>query len=533
MTSATAVLMILALVVGLVIGVVATAMVLRARVRAEQADERSRTQVQAAEDRGAAERARAEISAARSEMSAARAEAAQARSELASQREQVAGQHTLVAQARAEAADAAATAAQYQSQVAGALAERDAALAQVQALQADQQRMVDQFKVTAAEQLQAQAKLAEAEAARRQAAADEAAARRQKDADALIEPLTKRLTELQQQMVQLEKERAQSATELREQVRQVTATGLQVSRETAALTTALRKPQVRGQWGELQLKRAAELSGMLEHVDFEQQQTTSTSSEQVIRPDMTVLLSEDRFIYVDSKVPLSAFLDAQEAEQDAERQRLLDVFGKNVRTHVDQLSGKQYYKAASNTPEFVVMFIPSEALAAEALQRMPDLMEYSSRKNVIIATPLTLIGMLKSMSYSWRQAALADNARQVFELGRELYDRLATMGEHVNKLGRALGTALNAYNQTVGSLETRVLPAARKFQNLDVVDKQLADLSPADAAPRPLTAPELMTGPQELLPADEAEISGRRDPSAAELAAQDRPARSSSVRKLG
>lgn len=498
---------VLALLIGLVIGAVCMWFIGRAQGQSTT----STHQASLAEARALTERARAETSQARVELAQQRELSAQARTETAlAQAER--------AEARSEVADAQARASEARSQLAGALAERDAALAQVKSIEADRQRMVDQFKVLSAEQLEQQGRQADA-----------AAAERQKQVDAIVAPLTQQLKEFQTRLHEMEKERVSISTELREQVRQVTLTGDQVRRETAALATALRKPQVRGQWGELQLKRVVEMAGMVEHCHFVQQGTTTTTSETTIRPDMTVLLGEDKYVHVDSKVPLSAFLDAQEASNETDRERLMGQFMRNVRSHVDQLSSKQYWKSEVGTPEFVVMFIPAEALAAEALNRMPDLLQYASERGIILATPTSLIGLLKTVAHSWRQAQLADSAREVFELARELYQRLSTMGEHVGKLGRALGSAVKAYNQTVGSLEGRVLPTARKLQALNVVDAELSTPAVVDEPLRDITAAELLE-PADELPA----LTQRQDPSVDELVEQTTPSpQPRSLRKLG
>lgn len=512
------------LLVGILLGALGAWLVLRSKSRADEASaeaelataraelERAGHEARAASDRSVAD-ARAAMERANAEAVAARQDVAQIRLELATQRELLAQGRAELAMAHADKAEgqsavsaARTLAAEAESKLAGALAERDAALAQVAAMEADQQRMVDQFKVLSAEQLERQGKAAEA-----------AAAERQKQVDAIVAPLTQQLKDFQSRLGEIEKERVSISTELREQVRQVTMTGEQVRRETAALATALRKPQVRGQWGELQLKRVVEVAGMVEHCHFSQQATTTTSAETTIRPDMTVMLGDDKFVHVDSKVPLSAFLDAQEAREDAERERLMGVFTKNVRTHVDQLSGKNYWKSEAGTPEFVVMFIPAEALAAEAYNRMPDLMQYAADKGIIVATPTTLIALLKTVAFSWRHAALADNAREVFHLARELHERLGTLGGHVDNLGKALTRAVKAYNDTVGSFEGRVLTSARRLRDLNVSDLELESPKPVAESVRQLTAPELVQAEEPLaLPASEDDLR-RRQPSLEEL----------------
>jgi DNA recombination protein RmuC len=205
------------------------------------------------------------------------------------------------------------------------------------------------------------------------------------------------------------------------------------------------------------------------------------------------MLSEDRYLWVDSKVPLSAFLEAYETDDPQVRAARLAQFARNVKTHVDQLGGKDYYKATGGTtPEFVVMFLGSEALAAEAFQQLPDLHEYAADRRVVLATPSSLIALLKATSFAWRQAGLAESAREVFDLGRELYDRLGTLGSNFDRVGRSLTGAVNAYNSAVGSIEGRVFPTARKLRELQVTEAELVAVNPVEVSVRPLTATELV-----------------------------------------
>ena len=264
----------------------------------------------------------------------------------------------------------------------------------------------------------------------------------------MLAPVAASLKEFQARLTDVEKERVQIATEMRSQVRTVRDAGEAMRREAATLVNALRKPQVRGSWGETTLKNVARLSGMVERCDFELQVTTR-SEDGTQRPDMKVNLADGKHVFVDSKVPLMAFLDAAGSEDEQEKLRHLDQFARHVRKHVDDLSTKQYWKAAES-PEFVVLFLPSEEFFSAALDQMPDLYEYAVKKDVVIATPTTLIGMLRAISYGWKQAALADKAAEVFKLGRELHERLGQMGAKFDKLGRALGSTVNAYNETVG-----------------------------------------------------------------------------------
>ncbi|MGI5952669.1 MAG: DNA recombination protein RmuC, partial [Brooklawnia sp.] len=316
------------------------------------------------------------------------------------------------------------------------------------------------------------------------------------------------------------RDRAAMSAQLGEQVRTVQTTGETLRREANALSTALRRPQVRGAWGELQLKRVVEIAGMVEYCDFYQQASGTTSADKRIRPDMKVMLGEGKFVFVDAKVPLAAFLDAHETDDPAERADRLRQFAENVRGHIDALSGKEYWKADTGSPEFVVLFIPSEALAAEALSQRPDLHEYAAARNIILATPTTLIGLLRSVAYGWKQAALADSAAEVLALGRELYDRLVTMGAGFHKLGRALQSSVNHYNATVGSLEARVLVTARRFRDLKVTEAELSPPAGVEKSPRMLTAAELLADAQDA----ERELLTRGQPGVAELVAQDHPA---------
>lgn len=449
------------LVLGVALGVAAGWAVLRARTETREAQD---------ESRGA--QSRTELATAQSLEAQSRADAAQARSELARARGEV-------AEARAEASAAQAEAATVGAEVAKAVAERDAAIRRGQEIAADREAMLNQFKVLSTETIERQGKQADANADARLKATEQ-----------LMLPVRESLDRFNTRLVDVEKERVQMSTDLRAQVQSVRQTGETLRRETNALVTALRKPQVRGAWGEIQLKRVAEISGMIERCDFDLQHTTK-ADDRTMRPDMRVNLAEGKHIFVDSKVPLSAFLDAAETDDERTKAEYLQKYAKNVRTHVDQLSSKQYWKAA-DTPEFVVLFLPNEAFFATALDLIPDLYDYAARKDVIIATPTTLIGMLRSIAYGWRQAALAESAAEVFKLGRELHEKLGLMGNRFDKLGRALRSSVNAYNETIATVEGTVLVRARKFRDLKVSEEELEALSPVDGAVRQIQASELV-----------------------------------------
>ena len=502
-----------------VLGVVLGALVMRLVLRAQQS-------ATVAADEASVATATTELALARQQASDARAEAAAARETLARADTDVQRARGDVAEARSAAAAATAEAAEVSARLTGALAERDAAVQRAAELTADRESLVNQFRVLSAEHLERQGR-----------AADDNAEKRLRATELLLKPVHETLEAFRSRLGEVEQQRAVLTTELAAQVRTVQATGEQLRLETRALVTALRKPHIRGNWGEQQLKRVVELAGMVEHCDFYTQQTTSTTADNTIRPDLKVLLDGDRFVWVDSKVPLSAFLDAHETDDEATREHSLRQFAKNVRTHIDQLSGKSYFKSDLGSPEFVVLFMPGEALAAEAHNQLPDLHEYAATRNIVLATPTTLIALLRAVSYGWKQAGLAESAAQVSELARELYDRLITMGGHFDRIGRSLTSSVRAYNDAVGSIETRVFPTARKLRDLHVTAKELPPVGATDAAVRPLTAPELVEDAVGVTPmigardAGEAEQLTRPQPALDELVAGELPPPSSRRRR--
>ncbi len=483
----------LALVVGVLLGAALGWWVLQRRGQAATAGVRGELEAAAkgaADARLEAANARADAANARSEAAAARTEAAKADTEIERARADVAQARTETAQAREDAAHALAEVAGLEALVSKADAERAAAVARAAELAADRESIVNQFKVMSTEALEHQGKAAEASAEQRLRATE-----------LLMTPVRETLERFESRLTEVEKERAAIAAELKQQVLGVQFTGEQLRLETAKLTTALRKPHVRGAWGEVQLRRVVELAGMVEHCDFTEQ-TTSTTDERTIRPDLRVALSAEKFVYIDSKVPLAGFLDAQDAPDDEARIKALGFFARNVKGHVDALAGKQYWKAdgAGTTPEFVVMFMPSEALFAEALALMPDLQEHAASKGIVLSTPSTLIGLLRAISFGWKQAALADSAREISDLGRQLYDRLGTMGSHVDKLGRAIRTSVTAYNDAVGALESRVLVSARRLRDLQVTEADLPAPTQVEVTVRSLSSAELVENASQVEP---------------------------------
>jgi DNA recombination protein RmuC len=328
-------------------------------------------------------------------------------------------------------------------------------------------------------------------------------------------PLTDTLTKVERQLGEIEKARAGAQHALAQQIEFVRTTGEALRTETASLVSALSKPQARGQWGELQLRRCVEFAGMLDRCDFIEQTSVSTS-DGVLRPDMVINLVGGKNVVVDSKVTLVAYLDAHSATDEATRAEHLTRHARHLRQHVDALAAKAYWGQFSSSPEFVIMFVPGDGPLNAALEHDTGLLEYAFSKRVQILGPMSFVPTLRSIAYAWQQQALADNAREVFELGRELYGRLGTMGGHVDKLGRSLTRAVNDYNTTVGSLESKVMVTARKLNELQVIDADLAEVEGLEATVRPLTKPELVESAEQarsviVLPAAADEIEDRAE----------------------
>lgn len=303
--------------------------------------------------------------------------------------------------------------------------------------------------------------------------------------------VTDKLREMEQHLREFDTNRTSTEAQLREQIQKLADEHVQGRRQTEALVAALRKPQVRGQWGELQLKRAVELANMREHCDFEEQ-VQVPGDETVLRPDMVVHMTSGRNVVIDAKVSLEAFLSALEATDDAERDRLMAEHARQVRKHVDSLASKEYFEKVAGSPDFVLMFLPNEALLQAALDKDPTLYEYAFEKSIIIASPTILIPMLRTIELSWAETAVKEHAQRVHELGREIHKRLGTLSGHLNKLGRALDASVKAYNGTIGSLERNVLPAARRFTELKVMPQDLPEPHTVESTTRELKAPELV-----------------------------------------
>ena len=322
----------------------------------------------------------------------------------------------------------------------------------------------------------------------------EATAQSQEAVARAVAPLHETLRRYEQRVAELEHDRVDAYAELREQVRTMSAVSGELRTETKQLVAALRAPQVRGRWGEHQLRRIVEAAGLLEHCDFAEQVTASTD-HQGVRPDLVVRLHGGRSVVVDAKAPFDAYLTAMEARDERGRNQHLDAHARHLRAHVDSLSAKSYWAAFESTPEFVVLFVPADPFLDVALQRDPTLLEHAFARNVVLATPATLVALLRTIAYAWRQESLARNAVAVHTLARELYGRLSTLGEHVTRLGTSLGSAVTAYNRAVGSLEARVLVSARKLADLGVSGDELPTPGQVEVAPRQPQAPELLDTP--------------------------------------
>jgi DNA recombination protein RmuC len=313
----------------------------------------------------------------------------------------------------------------------------------------------------------------------------------------LLGPMAKTLDQVNREIVDAERRRVESGAALMERLASLGTAGEDLRSETARLVDALKRPGVRGRWGELQLKRVVELAGMIEHCDFEEQQTLP-ADERRIRPDVVVRLPGGKHVVIDAKVPLDAYLKALDAPDEAGRQLLLADHARQVRVHLTQLSSKAYAAHVRPSPDFVVMFLPGEMFFSAALEQDPALIEFGVNldQHVILASPTTLIALLRAVAYGWQQQAMEENARKISDLGRNLYESIRSLGGHFDTLGARLKSSLDAYNQAVGSLEGNVLVKARKFKELQAANggEDIKTLEPVDRVPRMLQAPELTGG---------------------------------------
>jgi DNA recombination protein RmuC len=322
-----------------------------------------------------------------------------------------------------------------------------------------------------------------------------------------VRPLKDSLTRMDQQLQSVERIRQEAYGALNEGVRQLRTDQEKLRTETGNLVTALRAPHIRGRWGEIQLRRVIEMAGMVEHCDFDEQQTTSDADGNVLRPDVIVHLPGGKNVVIDSKAPLVAYLDAvrEDATPDERRASLAD-HARHVREHIQRLGQKAYWRQVPATPEFVVMFLPDETFLRAAEEQDSSLADVAVSNRVILASPTTLIALLWAMHHGWQQETIAESAREVGDLGRELYKRLATMGAHFSKLGRSLDGAVKSYNETVGSLERQVLVQARRFEQHGITGVEPPELQPIERQTRPLASAELVEPGQQ--PALEAVVAG-------------------------
>jgi DNA recombination protein RmuC len=330
--------------------------------------------------------------------------------------------------------------------------------------------------------------------AQQQQLAERQLTEREKAVESMLAPVREALQRTHEQITRIEKERAETFGALRSSIESVALGQQALQRETRNLVTALRRPEVRGQWGEMTLRRLAELAGMVEHCDFAEQVHVA-GEDGALRPDMIVNMPDGRQLVVDVKTPLDAYLSAVEAQDDAARDAALKRHAQAVTERVRALASKAYWAQFEHSPDFVVLFIPGDQFLAAAVAEVPSLLEDAVRQHVIIATPTSFVALLKAVAYGWRQNALAENAARIQELAEDLYKRLARFGDHMARVGRALGQSVDAYNSAVGSLERQVLPGARKFTELGLrPGKEIEEIAPVEKLARDPRLPEADTG---------------------------------------
>jgi DNA recombination protein RmuC len=314
--------------------------------------------------------------------------------------------------------------------------------------------------------------------------------KRQEAINKTVEPVGIALKTFNERVEKIEERRTQTDASLKQQLQQLAESQVQLSKTTGSLVQALRAPQVRGQWGEMQLRRTVEMAGMINYCDFEEQASVETGDGQRQRPDMIIRLPNERVVVVDSKVPLAAYLDALQSEDPDHQKERMVAHARHIRDHIKGLSAKSYWTQFDNAPEFVVLFIPNETIFSAALEQDPELIELGVLNKVILATPTTLIALLKAIAYGWQQEAIAREAKDIAALGKELYERVSVVTGHFAKLGKSLDQSVGCYNKAVSSLESRLLVTAKKFEALD------------SASPDPLPEPSLIEK-QPSLPKEE------------------------------
>ncbi len=496
----------LALVLGLVLGFGAALALLKGKMNAEAARLRAEGEAALAQARAqegaTAERLRALEAQAARERSELRAELEHARS-LAVQSaealrletgrrasaEEAAGRVPgLEATIAAQAAELSALSAR-EADLVGRMEEERKAVAEKLAMLEDvQARLQDTFKALSADALkhnnQSFLQLAGEHLAKVQEAAKGDLDLRQKSIEGLVKPIKESLTQVDARIQEMEKVRQNAYVELTQQVKFLASDQVDLKKETRKLVDALRRPTVRGQWGEMQLRRVVELAGMTSYCDFTEQNSVTTEDGR-LRPDMVIRLPGGKNVVVDAKAPLEGYLNAHEAPDEEGRKQHMLVHARQIRDHLFKLGQKAYWEHLKPTPEFVVLFLPGEVFFSAALEHDPSLIEEGVKQRVIVASPTTLIALLRAVAYGWRQERVAESAQQVSELGRELYKRIVTLSEHFAKVGKSLSGAVDAYNKSVSSLESRVLVQARRFKELAAgTEKELPALEPLEVATR-------------------------------------------------
>jgi DNA recombination protein RmuC len=360
---------------------------------------------------------------------------------------------------------------------------------------ASETRLSNAFKALSADALKSSnesfLELAKATLEKYQAGAKNDLEQRTKSVEEFVKPLKESLAKVNAQIETIEKTRREDYGSLSQHLMGLRTETSSLGSETKNLTNALRTPVVRGRWGEIQLRKVVELAGMLEYCDFKEQPSVE-GEEGRLRPDLEVLLPGGKSVVVDSKVPLEAFLRAQEASDIETARAHMKDHARQIRVHIGKLRAKSYWDQFESTPEFVVMFLPGENFFSAALEHEPGLIEEGVSQNVIIATPTTLIALLRSVAYGWKQEKIAESAQEIKDLGTELYNRMRVLAEHIGNVGKGLNKAVGAYNDTVASLEERVLPAARRFPELGVTGRQeVPHLAPIERTTRAVQSPEL------------------------------------------
>ncbi|MGM0594717.1 MAG: DNA recombination protein RmuC [Pseudomonadota bacterium] len=370
-------------------------------------------------------------------------------------------------------------------------AEQRNAEAKQQAFEESRRQLSDSFNALAAEALKHNSgeflKLARENFVQLQQQSQHDLAQKEKAVENLVKPIRETLERTERQMREMEKDRQSAYGSLTKHLESMNETQHILQTETRNLVQALRRPEVRGQWGEMTLKRLAELAGMVEHCDFYEQEQVRGENGQALRPDMVVRMPDEREIVVDAKTPLDAYLSAIEATDDETRQAAMVRHARKVRERVKELAAKSYWQQFKNTPDFVVLFIPGEQFLSAALEIDRKLLEDAMAEKVILATPTSFVALLRAVAYGWRQQALAENAEKIRIVGEELYGRLSTFADHLAKLGRSLDSSVGHFNKAVGSFDSRILPSARKFTEMGIhAKKELEEASPVEKGVRHL-----------------------------------------------